>query len=231
MKFRNLETREVFDNIHSARHKFCENKFCFNCPVPNWLRRELLPEDSSGCCEFCEYHPIEAAALMGYEAIEARKRLVEHQDEETGDLYYTVEKEANMDKPRICEVLGVEVNEEFTYTFGENQVNRGTFKIGEDGARYYKTGTGQWNLCYNEEDLLTFINRPDYIIRKPRFTQQDIEDAKMIRAVLGKNGFIKRYDNSDLAFNLVHINKNLFPSIKEGQEYSLDEIIRSGEQS
>ncbi len=26
-----------------------------------------------------------------------KKRLVEHQDEETGDLYYTVEKETNMD--------------------------------------------------------------------------------------------------------------------------------------
>ena len=54
-----------------------------------------------------------------------KKRLVEHQDEETGDLYYTVEKETNMDnhiddtiemtRPRICEVLGVEVGEWFTY--------------------------------------------------------------------------------------------------------------------
>ena len=45
-----------------------------------------------------------------------------------------------MNKPRIAQVLGVEVNEEFTYDFGANQVNRGTFKIGADGRRYYKTG-------------------------------------------------------------------------------------------
>lgn len=74
-------------------------------------------------------------------------------------------------RPRICEVLGVEVDEEFTYDFGENQVNRGTLKIGADGKRYYKAGTGQWNPCYNEEDLLVIVNHPDRIIRKPRFTE------------------------------------------------------------
>ena len=45
-----------------------------------------------------------------------------------------------MNKPRIAQVLGVEVGEEFTYDFGANQVNRGAFKIGADGKRYYKTG-------------------------------------------------------------------------------------------
>lgn len=33
-----------------------------------------------------------------------------------------------MNKPRIAQVLGVEVGEEFTYDFGANQVNRGAFK-------------------------------------------------------------------------------------------------------
>ena len=43
-----------------------------------------------------------------------------------------------MNKPRIAQVLGVEVGEEFTYDFGANQVNRGAFKIGADGKRYYR---------------------------------------------------------------------------------------------
>ena len=38
-----------------------------------------------------------------------------------------------MNKPRIAQVLGVEVGEEFTYDFGANQVNRGAFNIGADG--------------------------------------------------------------------------------------------------
>ena len=68
---------------------------------------------------------------------------------------------------------------------------------------------------------------------KPRFTQQDIDDAKMLKAVFGKNGIIKRYDKattepySTLVFNNIYINENMFPNIKEGQEYSLDEIIGS----
>ncbi|MGM9306926.1 hypothetical protein [Flavonifractor plautii] len=82
-----------------------------------------------------------------------------------------------MNKPRIAQVLGVEVGEEFTYDFGANQVNRGAFKIGADGKRYYKTGD-LWNPCYNEDDLAVIINHPDRIIRKPRWTQQEVELAK-----------------------------------------------------
>lgn len=77
-----------------------------------------------------------------------------------------------MDKPRICEILGVEVDEEFTYDFGANQVNRGTFKFGADGKRYYKTGD-LWTLCYNEDDLAVIINHPDRIIRKPKQKQEE----------------------------------------------------------
>ena len=176
--------------------------------------------------------PREAARLMGYEVV------YEPGDdaspiEDVAKAFSEIGKEANMDKPRICEVLGVEVGEEFTYDFGKNQVNRHTFKIGADGKRYYKDGIDTWHLCYSEEGLLVIINHPDRIIRKPRFTQQDIEDAKMIKSVFGKNGIIKRYDKattepySTLVFNNIYINENMFPSIKEGQEYSLDEIIES----
>ena len=136
-----------------------------------------------------------------------------------------------MEKPRICEVLGVEVNEEFTYDFGANQVNRGTFKIGADGNRYYKAGKDQWNLCYNEEDLLTIINHPDRIIRKPRFTEQEVEEAKYIKRIL-KVDSVRRniYGNglvamkSDNSVSVV-INSEMLPSIHSGEKYTLDEII------
>ena len=129
-----------------------------------------------------------------------------------------------MDKPRICEVLGVEVGEKFTYP---NCI--GTFWISENG-----------HLWRDDGDLKTFIptlvNYPDRIIHEPRFTQQDIDDAKMVRAVFGKSGTIERYKKvmtepySNLVFENIYINENLFPSIKEGQAYSLDKIIGSGEQ-
>ena len=132
-----------------------------------------------------------------------------------------------MDKPRICEVLGVEVNEIFRYKDID-----ALYRINGEGKREYLS-CGIWELTYAEDSLMKFINHPDRIIRKPRFIQQDIEDAKMIKAVFGKNGTIKRYDKattgpcSTLVFNNVFINENMFHSIKEGQEYSLDEIIES----
>lgn len=90
-------------------------------------------------------------------------------------------------------------------------------------------------LAEVEEDFLTIINRPDYIIRKPRFTQQDIEDAKTVRRTFGRGGTIKRCNKvesepySNLTFNHFYINSDLFPSIKTGQEYTLDEIIGGAE--
>ena len=86
------------------------------------------------------------------------------------------------------------------------------------------------------EDFCTQLQREPAkwsLTEHPRFTEREIEDAKMVRAVFGKNGTIRRYDKattgpcSTLVFNNVFINENMFPSIKEGQEYSLDEIIES----
>ena len=175
-----------------------------------------------GTCGACS----EAIKTSGSTILQCNRTLLFHTIYDKCDI-----KEGNMEKPRICEVLGVEVNEEFTYDFGANQVNRGTFKIGADGNRYYKAGKDQWNLCYNEEDLLTIINHPDRIIRKPRFTKQDVEDAKAVKRVFGRDGTVKRLKKaitdpySNLTFDNRYINEGMFPCIFEGQEYTLDEII------
>ena len=133
-----------------------------------------------------------------------------------------------MDKPRICEVLGVEPYEKFA-------VGDFTYWIDQDGDMWLEKEIGGQMECGGV--LCTIINHPERIIRKPRFTQQEIEDAKMVKAVFGKNGIIRRYDKattepySTLVFNNVFINENMFHSIKEGQEYSLDEIIESEAQT
>lgn len=134
-----------------------------------------------------------------------------------------------MNKPRIAQVLGVEVGEEFTYDFGANQVNRGAFKIGADGKRYYKTGD-LWNPCYNEDDLAVIINHPDRIIRKPRWTQQEVERAKAIKMIYPNAYHLKNSDVfvqvwSKEGILLAHAEVDLFPSLRPGQPVELDEII------
>ena len=108
-----------------------------------------------------------------------------------------------MNKPRIAQVLGVEVGEEFTYDFGANQVNRGAFKIGADGKRYYKTGD-LWNPCYNEDDLAVIINHPDRIIRKPRWTQQEVELAKAAKKLFPEASDLARMNACALALSNDH---------------------------
>ena len=59
------------------------------------------PGEYYGCklCYMTLYYPREVFEWAFVEPAKSveKKRLVEHQDEETGDLYYTVEKETNMD--------------------------------------------------------------------------------------------------------------------------------------
>ena len=133
-----------------------------------------------------------------------------------------------MNKPRIAQVLGVEVDEEFTYDFGANQVNRGTFKIGADGKRYYKTGD-LWSPCYNEDDLAVIINHPDRIIRKHRWTEQEVEDAKAIKRVLKATGIRRnRYDNIYATGELIVdtlLDSEAFPSLQPDTAVTIDEII------
>lgn len=139
-----------------------------------------------------------------------------------------------MNKPRIAQVLGVEVDEEFTYDFGANQVNRGPFKIGADGKRYYKTGD-LWSPCYNEDDLAVIINHPDRIIRKHRWTEQEVERAKAIKVlypvvktlayvdIVGQTFYM--YDDEDNYKGSLDNLDETFPTLRSIRRATLDEII------
>ena len=270
MKFRS-KTGETFENTYDDT-TFCGQYIgCINCPVGN----VKLNYD---CTEWVNENPHEAARLMGYEVVE---------DDKVVEIDQVKKEETNMDKPRICEVLGVEVNENFKFNdfpFDECKV----YFVGTDGEiRNAKGGsvTGG-ELCY-------IINNPDRIIRKPkqeqeekkvdkplkdwtigellehckchtsenencvncdvkakvgccffdcdpadldlsdkpRWTEQEVEDAKAIRHVFGRDGTIERHNKavtepySTLTFDHLYINEDLFPSLLTGKTVKLDEII------
>lgn len=227
MKFRNPETGEVIP-IYVALSRYCDTKggWCCKCSLPGAMNQPENP-----CAPWVELHPREAARLMGYEVVEEHTQTHEKTHDDAIENARVHSEEANMDKPRICEVLGVEPEEEFTYDFGENQVNRGTFKIGADGKRYYKGETDTWYPCYNEEDLLVIINRPDRIIRKPRFAEQEAEAAKAVKVLFPCTTHLIQFQPNEPvsakagdAF-VVNLNSVLFPSIQPGKPYTLDEII------
>lgn len=139
-----------------------------------------------------------------------------------------------MDKPRICEVLGIEVEEGFEFDFGSDQVSRGKMKIGADGLRYYKNGK-DWFRCWNEEDLIYIINHPDRIIRKPRWTEQEVERAKAIKVlypvvktlayvdIVGQTFYM--YDDEDNYKGSLDNLDETFPTLRSIRRATLDEII------
>lgn len=154
--------------------------------------------------------------------------------------YLNTKKEVNMDKqqkPRICEVLGVEVDEVWRATGNDNAIYRISAGTALEYAmpKYHGDGYGEWCLS-DTAHLIDFINYPDRIIRKPRFTQQEVESAKIISVLFPEATHIERLRGSKVLGItgakdgwIADIESSLFPEIKSGQSVTLDEIIGGAE--
>ena len=254
MKFRNPETGEVL-SISDAVDHYCKQRWCDNCAL-----REPVGDPDKVCADWAEYHPHEAARLMGFEVVEddcvePRK----HKEEANMDnpcigcdvgwesissagsmscrdeceRLKAWEAKKKVDKPRICEVLGVEVDEEWTVSGNDIAIYRVSGGVALEYAmpKYNGSGYGQW-LPAGMPCLVDFINHPDRIIRKPRFTQQEVESAKIISVVFPEATHIERLRGSKVLGItgaedgwIADIESSLFPEIKSGQSVTLDEII------
>lgn len=209
MKFRNPETGEVLA-VSDAVNKYCAGRWCGDtCKL-----YYAAGDPDKVCADWAEYHPHEAARLMGYEVAE-------------DDMPDTAKhkEEANMDKPIICEVLGVEIGE--VWTFGGDPTK---FRICADGHREYYH-SGRWQEGCAEFNLCDAINHPDRIIRKPRWTQQEVELAKAAKKLFPEASDLARMNACALALSndhgghITNINSDLFPSLPLGLCVKLDEII------
>lgn len=133
------------------------------------------------------------------------------------------EKEANMDKPRICEVLGVEVGEKFTIADTD-------YWIEKNGAIF---SDGNQRDLVGVSLICDVVNHPDRIIRRPRWTEQEVERAKAIKVLLPEINAIKCDGAWTQCLEIVDgtyfqrevITRYLFPSVEKGHVYTLDEII------
>lgn len=227
MKFRS-KTGEVALTIEQALEQFCDSKKdCDYCELREPVQQYVGTK--SPCHEYVRANPYEAARLMGYEVVE---------EETEGSMFYSQslevlnpakaireakEKEANMDKPRICEVLGVEVGEKFTIADTD-------YWIEKNGAIF---SDGNQRDLVGVSLICDVVNHPDRIIRKPRFTQQEAERAKAIKVLFPEINAIK-YDGAwtqcleivdGTYFQREVITRHLFPSVEKGQVYTFDEII------
>ena len=212
----------------------------------NCALREQVGDLDKVCEDWADYYPHEAARLMGYEVVEDNQEYPCNGCDcgwgtasEKGITschttclklkeWHKKKEEANVDKPRIAQVLGVEVGEDVKYRHTDGSEEN--LCVCEDGRVIISSLSCKITAT---SVLINAINHPDRIIRKPRWTQQEVEDAKTVRRVFGRDGSIRRTpkigERSTLVFDHLYINEDLFPSILPGQSYTLDQIIGGAE--
>lgn len=121
MRFRS-KTGEVALTIEQALEQFCDSKEdCDYCELREPVQQ--YAGTKRPCHEYVRANPHEAARLMGYEVVEDDEprtcfncigcEIEKDFDPQEGCKNWVKRKEANMDKPRICEVLGFDVGEQF----------------------------------------------------------------------------------------------------------------------
>lgn len=153
---------------------------------------------------------------------------IKFQNSETEKIFSVSNmEEANMNKPRICEVLRVEVNQSFQFNdFPFDEVK--SYLIGPDGKIRNVHGgeVTSSELCY-------IINHSDYIIREPRWTEQEVERAKAIKMSYSEAESIEMYGFGIRVFNrklvIATLDPSLFPSLRSNEIITLDEIIGGAE--
>lgn len=126
-------------------------------------------------------------------------------------------------KPRLTEVLGVDVEEKFNirdYNYNPCFVDNEGVLI--DGR------------CFAVDTVLSdMINYPELIERRPRWTAQEVEDARAIQRIMPKYTRIYR-SNKNLSLENQYgmsypLDINLFPSLATGQTVRLADIIGGSE--
>lgn len=134
-----------------------------------------------------------------------------------------------MDKPRICEVLGVDVGEKFSTASTSGM----TYHITQAGA--FLDSAGNYPNAHVVCDL---ISHPDHIIRKPHFTEQEAERARTIKVICPDADRIRCriYENKGRVQHVCEGNRTMltiwfdaFPSIQTDEYAKLDEIIGGAE--
>lgn len=152
--------------------------------------------------------------------------------DEAIEKYLKIKEEANMDKPRICEVLGVEVGEQVYYKDPNDEMLQ--FFVQPDGVPVFvfESGkpVGKIGMGYA---IAQAINHPDRIIRKPRWTEQEVERAKAVKLLYPEIQYIQADDRFLRGLNkgkesiFLDCVLSWFPSIRSNETITLDEIIDS----
>lgn len=184
---------------------YCKNTRCDSCELfLSWCSNH----DSRTCPE-----PAldEALELIGYEQTDKEDNVSENK------------------KPRLAEVLGVEVGEVFYIS--DYPTDYGPVAVESDGKLRRVHGDGGRGNKVGANALYHLINQPECLSRRLRWTKQEVKDAKAIRRILPEARDIERITETltvvrdEDGFCLLTLQKDMFPNVKEGPAVKLADII------
>ena len=150
--------------------------------------------------------------------------------------YLNTKKENNMDKPRICEVLGDEFEKicEAVHNGWWEEKKRQGIDDHPDMLPYQELPEN-----VKEYDRVTVRRVLEALgikySRKPRWTEQEVEDALYTKRIIEADtvrrsefggGLTARRNDRNIS---IAINREMFPSLRPGETVKLDEIIGGAE--
>lgn len=157
MKFK--KDGKVFEEISEARSMFCmsteNSNGCITCPL-----HSMEKTYKTLCTKFCVDFPEEAAFIMGFDVVK----------DESGPK----------SKPHICDVLGVEVGEEFTIAGYPNREYDRLF-VHESGTVWEHQANGMHHKI-GSTALCWIINHSEAIKHLPRLTDKELEICRVLGA-------------------------------------------------
>ena len=192
-------------------------------PVAVWRKREdaLHTMECSNCGADAHYQIVDG--VWRYEPYCAHCGARVYKQE---DLPMSEEK-----KPRLAEVLGVEVGEKFR--IADYPVDYGDIAVCTDGKvrRVRSNPPLEHGDKIGANALYHIINHPENIKRCPRWTEQEVEIAKAIKLLAPAMDCIERISEnrselySKLDFGAAYLPIPCIPSMKPGERIALNDII------
>lgn len=194
-----------------------------NRPVAVWRERgdALHTMECSNCGADAHYQIVDG--VWRYEPYCAHCGARVYKQE---DLPMSEEK-----KPRLAEVLGVEVGEKFR--IADYPVDYGDVAVCTDGKvrRVRSNPPLEHGDKIGANALYHIINHPENIKRCPRWTEQEVEIAKAIKLLAPAMDCIERISEnrselySKLDFGAAYLPIPCIPSMKVGERIALNDII------
>ena len=194
----------MYVGILNAMDHYCDSKEdCDDCQIKEPV--QVYKGQKHPCYAYVADNPHEAARLMGYEVLE---------DDCVEPRKY--KEEANMEKPLKDWTLGE--LKEWCYQYRKAH----TDKPCEQTCPIYQ----RW-ICCRE-----WVHEWD-LEEKPRWTEQEVERAKAIKLIYPNAEKLELIPCAIRVYTdigaIAYLHTDLFPSMKNGQISTLDEIIGGAE--